>query len=257
MAVTPRTVTVTVTAADVGSLDAVGRAQLAALGRSWLGRDVDSAEGFFRALAEEYGEPVEGMELCLTAGAPDGPAAYDLWYDPGTGTATSFHAGTAVEGGPRLVQHTPDPDAPGAELILSARRTPRSVDELTAVEHEQLASVIGPETLGEFLADEENNVELAEIRDTGGTLRHRLYAWNYGVSYLFPATGTDPVARSCQHDVEHWHPGQRPLFAAMDTALRRPGHGFTEPPRFCWRDDACWADPEPGAAGPAGGADAS
>ncbi|GAA2611861.1 hypothetical protein GCM10010399_48420 [Dactylosporangium fulvum] len=73
--------------------------------------------------------------------------------------------------------------------------------------------------LDDVLSDEENEVEAAEVVDAAGTVRYRLYGWNYGVGYLFPPEGTTPVASGAQHDMEHWNLAQ--LY-------------------FCWSDDACW-----------------
>jgi hypothetical protein len=50
------------------------------------------------------------------------------------------------------------------------------------------------------------------------------------------------VAFASQHDIEHWHANQRPVFWAMDRALRRNDHGFQQPMKFCWWDDKCWAE---------------
>jgi hypothetical protein len=119
------------------------------------------------------------------------------------------------------------------------------VAELAVAEQVQLRAAWAGEgtvDLDEVLADEENDVEAAEVVDETGALRYRLYGWNFGVGYLFPAEGLDVVAFGSQHDIEHWSAAQRDLFAAMDRALRSGGHGFTQPLHFCWTDDACWAE---------------
>jgi hypothetical protein len=120
-----------------------------------------------------------------------------------------------------------------------------SVTDLVPAELVQLRVVWyleeGP-SLNEVLADEETGVEAAEVVDENGAVRYRLYGWNYGVGYLFPAEGLDVVAFGSQHDIEHWSPAQRDLFAGMDRALRAGGHGFTQPLHFCWDNDSCWSD---------------
>ncbi|GGM16492.1 hypothetical protein ACFFX1_41125 [Dactylosporangium sucinum] len=126
-------------------------------------------------------------------------------------------------------------------LWIVRRKRPASGAELVPAEREQLASVWRPAELDDVLGDEEYEVETAEVVDAAGTLRYRLYGWNYGGGYLFPPEGLDPVAPGAQHSIEHRDAGQRPLFAAMDRALKAGGHGFQQPLDFCWADDACWA----------------
>jgi hypothetical protein len=137
-------------------------------------------------------------------------------------------------------------DAP--DLTIVKRRQPGSVAELAPAELAQLAAawqVDGEDDLDDVLADDEFSLEAAEVVDAGGRLRFRLYGWNFGVGYLFPPEGLEVVAFGAQHDLEHWRLDQRPIFAAMDRALRRPGHGFTQPLNFCWDDDTCWEDLRP------------
>lgn len=145
----------------------------------------------------------------------------------------------------------------GAPMLTIVRaRRPQSVAELTPAEADQLAAVWYEEEdgadLDHVLSNEEYDIEAAEIVDGTGTLRYRLYGWNYGVGYLFGPQGLDLVGFGAQHDIEHWSVGQRDLFAAMDRALRTGGHGFAQPLHFCWDDDSCWdeiAGAEPGTVG--------
>jgi hypothetical protein len=133
------------------------------------------------------------------------------------------------------------PYPPGAPQLTVVRvRQPQSVDDLDPAEVWQLRAAWDTDDLNEILADEEYSVEAAEVIDETGTLRYRLYGWNFGVGYLFPPDGLDVVAFGAQHDLEHWSPGQRDLFAGMDRALRAGGHGFAQPLSFCWDDDTCW-----------------
>ncbi|HTJ31852.1 MAG TPA: hypothetical protein VL738_01350 [Dactylosporangium sp.] len=144
----------------------------------------------------------------------------------------------------------PPPDAP--DLRISRRRQPQTVADLLPAEVEQLRAVWHDCSLDDVLADEEYEVEAAEVVDAAGIVRFRLYGWNYGVGYLFPPEGLAVVASGAQHDIEHWRLEQRPLFAAMDRALRAGGHGFSQPLHFCWTDDTCWdeiAGAEPGTVG--------
>jgi hypothetical protein len=141
-------------------------------------------------------------------------------------------------------------------LSIVHRRQPLSVAELAQAEVIQLSAAWYEEedgaTLDDVLANEEYEVEAAEVVDAAGELRYRLYGWNYGVGYLFGPDGLDLVAFGAQHDLEHWSTGQRDLFAGMDRALRAGGHGFTQPLHFCWDDDSCWAqvvDAEPHSVG--------
>ncbi|WP_238015578.1 hypothetical protein KZZ52_55435 [Dactylosporangium sp. AC04546] len=127
---------------------------------------------------------------------------------------------------------------PGLRIVR--RKRPTTSAELLPAEREQLANVWRPAELDAVLGDEEYEVETAEVVDAEGTLRYRLYGWNYGGGYLFPPDGLEPVASGAQHDFEHSNARQRPLFAAMDRALKAGGHGFQQPLHFCWEDDACW-----------------
>ncbi len=133
------------------------------------------------------------------------------------------------------------PSAP--QLAIVRHHRPRSLGDLAPDELLQLHAAWyeeqGP-TLAELLADEENDVEAAEVVDEAGELRYRLYGWNFGVGYLFPPSGLEVVAFGAQHDLEHWSVQQRDLFAGMDRALRAGGHHFTQPLHFCWDDDSCW-----------------
>jgi hypothetical protein len=112
-------------------------------------------------------------------------------------------------------------------LAIGAHHRPLSVVDLAPAEQVQLRAVWAGEggvDLAEVLADEENHVEAAEVVDESGAVRYRLYGWNFGVGYLFPPEGLDVIAFGSQHDIEHWSPAQRDLFAAMDRALRAGGH---------------------------------
>ena len=136
------------------------------------------------------------------------------------------------------------PYPPGAPVLsITRRHRPATPVDLDPAELAQLTAVWrseGGATLAEILADEEHQIEAAEVHDEAGVLRYRLYGWNYGVGFLFPPTGLDVVAFGAQHDIEHWSVEQRDLFAGMDRALRAGGHGFTQPLHFCWADDTCW-----------------
>ncbi|WP_432974821.1 hypothetical protein [Dactylosporangium sp. CA-233914] len=135
---------------------------------------------------------------------------------------------------------TPCPPPSASNLTIANRRLPVSVGDLLPAEVEQLRFVWQGLDLDDVLSDEENEVEAAEVVDAAGTVRYRLYGWNYGAGYLFPPEGTTPVAAGAQHDMEHWSLAQRDLFAAMDRALKVGGHGFAQPLNFCWSNDACW-----------------
>jgi hypothetical protein len=142
------------------------------------------------------------------------------------------------------------PTAPTLTIVRHHR--PQSAADLAPAEREQLAAVWGNDELAQALADEENDIEAAEVVDEAGTLRFRLYGWNFGVGYLFPPEGLELVAFGAQHDLEHWSLAQRDLFAGLDRAVRAGGHGFTQPLHFCWADDSCWeeiADAEPHSVG--------
>jgi hypothetical protein len=137
-------------------------------------------------------------------------------------------------------------------LTIVRHHRPRSVADLAPAELAQLAAIWGSAELAGALADEENDIEAAQVVDEAGTLRFRLYGWNFGVGYLFPPDGLELVAFGAQHDLEHWSLAQRDLFAAMDRAVRAGGHGFTQPLHFCWADDSCWdeiADAQPHSVG--------
>lgn len=138
--------------------------------------------------------------------------------------------------------------AEAADLTIVNRRQPGSVAELAPAEFAQLAAswqADGADDLNDVLGDAESSVEAAEVIDATGRLRYRLYGWNFGVGYLFPPDGLEVVAFGAQHELEHWRIEQRPIFAAMDRALRKPGHGFTQPLYFCWDDNACWENLRP------------
>ncbi len=126
-------------------------------------------------------------------------------------------------------------------LSIVRRRQPTSVSELHRDEREQLSAILGDD-LASFLGNEELAIEAAEVVDEKGTLRYRLYGWNYGVGYLFPPKGLEVIGFGAQHDIEHWSLPQRDIFFAMDQALRKKGHGFEQPLSFCWWDDACWSE---------------
>jgi len=167
-----------------------------------------------------------------TAAAPD---------DPPPSPADAYRAAVAD-----IIASRPPatPYPPGApRLAIVRHHRPRSLADLAPDELLQLHAALfepdGP-PLSALLADEENDVEAAEVVDETGELRYRLYGWNYGGGILFPPSGLDVVAFGAQHDLEHWSVDQRDLFAGMDRALRAGGHGFTQPLRFCWDDDACW-----------------
>jgi hypothetical protein len=129
-------------------------------------------------------------------------------------------------------------------LRIANRRQPKSVGELLPDERKQLAAIWEGRRLDDVLGDAENEVEVAEVVDAKGATVYRLYGWNYGVGYLFPTRGLDVVAFGSQHDIEEWRIEQRDLFAAMDAALRKPGHGFRQPLSFGWWNDDAWAELE-------------
>jgi hypothetical protein len=132
------------------------------------------------------------------------------------------------------------------ELRIVRRRQPQSVGELVPEERVQLAAIVAPEPLEKVLSPDYTvddfplNLEVAEVVDEHGTVRYRLYGWDFGVGYLMPASGLDVVAMSCQHDLEHWNVDQRAVFWAMDRAYSRGDHGFQQPLKFCWWDEKCW-----------------
>lgn len=151
------------------------------------------------------------------------------------------------------------PEAP-VELYVRNRRQPRSLAELAPIERQQLlcmwrncdvearlaSGMFRDEDLEEDFPDE---LEVAEVVDAEGTIRYRLWGMNYGVIFLMAGELLECVAFTVQHDIEHWHIDQRPLFWAMDRALSREGHGFRQPASFCWWQQTCWdeiAGSEPG-----------
>jgi hypothetical protein len=137
-----------------------------------------------------------------------------------------------------------DPYPPGApQLQIVNHHRPLVLEDLAPAELAQLHAAWYSEDgpgLSAALHDEENDIEAAQVVDETGTLRYRLYGWNYGVGYLFPAEGLEVVAFGAQHDLEHWSRDQRDLFAGMDRAMRARGHGFRQPLSFCWDNDECW-----------------
>lgn len=130
------------------------------------------------------------------------------------------------------------------DLSVVRRRQPCAETELSPEERVQLhAAMFDGEpggSLDDVLVDEEYGVEVAEVVDADGAVRFRLYGWNHGVGFLFPPAGFDVVACGFQHDIEHWRVEQRDVFAAMDLAMSKAGHGFRQPLFFCWGDDSCW-----------------
>ena len=140
-------------------------------------------------------------------------------------------------------QDTPD-------LTIVNHHEPTTVADLKPDELEQLTAAFAFDGEEIDSALGEHDVEAAEVVDSTGIVRYRLYGWGFGVIYLFPAQGIEVVALCTQHEVEHWHLDQRPLFAGMDRALNKPGHGFVrQQPLFCWDDDECWdeiGNPVPG-----------
>ena len=166
-------------------------------------------------------------------------------------TAAQFYQGAVAEIlDSRRADRPYPPTAPNLAIVRHHR--PRSVADLAPAELEQLGAIWARAELAQALADEENGIEAVEVVDETGTLRLRLYGWNFGVGYLFPPEGLEVVAFGAQHDLEHWSPAQRDLFAGMDRAVRAGGHGFTQPLYFCWTDDSCWdaiADAEPHSVG--------
>jgi hypothetical protein len=124
-------------------------------------------------------------------------------------------------------------------LKVQNARMPASVEELGPEERVQLRAVFG-KRLERALGNEETQLEAAEVVDETGAIRYRLYGANFGEGYLFPAEGLDLIAFAAQHDVEHWSLSQRPIFYAMDAALRAGSHGFMQPLTFCWWREECW-----------------
>lgn len=170
-----------------------------------------------------------------------------------SGAAEAYRSAVAEIIDARAASRPYPPGAP--QLTITGHHRPQSLADLDPAELEQLHAAWyephGP-TLSQALADEENQVEAARVVDETGQLRYRLYGWNFGAGFLFPPTGVVVVAAGFQHDIEHWSPAQRDLFAGMDRALRAGGHGFTQPLHFCWDKDSCWdeiADAAPGTVG--------
>lgn len=135
------------------------------------------------------------------------------------------------------------------DLIITHRRKPTSLDGMTPIEKRQLELMFAGQDLATFLAEnfvaEEDyplDLEIADVVDDTGALRYRLFGMNYGAIFLMAADTLECLAFAAQHDLEHWHADQRPLFWAMDRALRRGDHGFEQPMKFCWWDDKCWAE---------------
>jgi hypothetical protein len=148
-----------------------------------------------------------------------------------------------ISGTPRDSAYVPEQPM---ELHIVRRREPRSPDDLLPEEREQLAALFAPEPLEVVLADDyvfddmPIEIEVAEVIDASGAVRFRLYGWNFGTCYLMPPRGLDVIAMGYQHDLEHWHVDQRPIFWAMDRAYLRGDHGFRQPLRFCWWVQECW-----------------
>lgn len=139
------------------------------------------------------------------------------------------------------------------ELYVKYRRMPASAAELAPIERMQLACIVEggdiDRAIREGSEDMPLDIEVAVVVDGAGTPVYRLYGMNYGVVYLMKAELMECVAFACQHDLEHWHKSQRDVFWAMDRAMRRGGHGFQQPMKFCWWEEKCWdevKDAEPG-----------
>lgn len=151
--------------------------------------------------------------------------------------------GNMIATAPRDSSYVP---AQPMELRIVRRREPHSIEDLLPEEREQLAAMFAPESLDKVLAadylldDCPLEIEVAEVIDEAGTVRYRLYGWNYGVGYLMPPRGLDVIAMGCQHDLEHWRVDQRDVFWAMDRAYTRGDHGFRQPLKFCWWEQECW-----------------
>lgn len=157
--------------------------------------------------------------------------------------AYSSVVGDIIAGQDRDSSYQP---ASPVELFIRDRRAPTSVAKLSEMERTQFARMWPDRDLDRLLreGDEQEDmpldVEVATVVDQQGTPRYTLWGWNFGVVYLMAADGLDCLAFACQHDLEHWHADQRALFWAMDRALRRGGHGFGQPMKFCWWRDECW-----------------
>ena len=148
------------------------------------------------------------------------------------------------------------------ELFVKNRRQVTSVTDLADIEKRQLERIWRGENLEARLAkgaftDEElgedfpDELEVAEVVDDKGVVRYRLWGMNYGCIYLMGGDSLECVAFAAQHDLEHWTVDQRPIFWAMDRAMRRDKHGFAQGLKFCWWEQKCWdeiAELEPGTA---------
>ena len=167
--------------------------------------------------------------------------------------------GDIIAAQPRESSYTP---AEPMELFVKNRRQPHKLADLAAIEIEQLkriwrgedlearlaAGVCRDEELGEDFPDD---LEVADVIDDKGVVRYRLWGMNYGVIFLMAAESLECIAFAAQHDLEHWHADQRPIFWAMDRAMGRRDHGFGQGSKFCWWEQKCWdeiAALEPGTA---------
>lgn len=137
------------------------------------------------------------------------------------------------------------------ELFVRRRRSPTSLAELAPIEQRHVQGMFRGADLERSLAEnmlcdeelEEDfpiDLEVAVVEDADGRERYRLYGMNYGCIYLMAADSMECLAFAAQHDLEHWHLDQRPLFWAMDRAMRRNDHGFQQPMKFCWWKESCW-----------------
>ncbi|MEL6341835.1 MAG: hypothetical protein AAFV53_01795 [Myxococcota bacterium] len=157
----------------------------------------------------------------------------------GSQTATETYGDQVtdtISANPREAEYRPD--SPLLLRIMNCRR-PRNIDDLSSEEQRQLQAIFKDEYPA-ILENEECEVEAAEVVNESGVVRFRLYGWNYGMGFLMPPSGLDVVAFAAQHDMEHWRLEQRPIFFAMDDALRADGHTFQQALFFCWADDARW-----------------
>jgi hypothetical protein len=124
-------------------------------------------------------------------------------------------------------------------LVLANVRKPRVTSALSSREKSQLDFVLGS-ALEEWLASSEADVEVADFVEHGRVAFH-LYAWNYGVGYLFGDRGReDLVAMATQHMVERWSVEQRELFWSIDRALARAKTKLAQPLSFDWQTDSHW-----------------
>lgn len=139
------------------------------------------------------------------------------------------------------------------ELFVRRRRQPTSLEEIEPIERQQIERMFPGQDLaallsGNALRDDELeedfplDLEVAVVVDAEGAPRYRLYGMNYGCIYLMAADSLTCVAFAAQHDLEHWHADQRPIFWAMDRAMRRHDHGFQQPLKFCWWHEPCWEE---------------